>query len=1808
MTQQSEIADSQGILVALEEFAETSTWSAARDLLQHHPELLTDRANMVIEQQIAAAREKNDMDTVHRLEGHRDLLKSCRMNGIKQAFNEHAVIQKRIANQIFPLIDQIVRANTWHETQHLVERYPELAEPFSLAVLSEMQRAYEQIGSTTGAYLVAELLPVLQRCEEVGVAEAFAQHTGSRRNVSSELEAVLFQFVDEDNWSEKQRILEQHPELLDDRLIALLEDGKRVGEAIHHEEDAHAFAEHITLLHRCREVGVKQAFAEALAKNTILGRDVPHELAVLLVQLLNVPNWREKQRIVEQHSELLDQQVINLLENGHRIHESKGESQRAKALAEHVAVLRRCREVGIEQAFADKITDDLPEEMRAFFRALEEFPLEQREALEREFVEIITRSHTVDEMLASLSKHAELRHVLERISENIIPPPIIQAFDEFVRAKTWEDSRHVLNQHPELLGDDAENMLERLIQGTKALRGENAAHSYIEYRNLLYRCREVGVEQAFAEKLRAHAARFAFAAELQSYMDLAQEAEARYQETNDAHTLEEALSYLERILQHSDLGRADVGFRRVAYTMAGGLYSNRFQIAGNPEDLTHSVECFQEAIRQSPPDLADLPMLNNHLGVALIARYTQTHNLLDLEDGIHACEQALAQTPNNSPDLPQFLNGLAIALMSRYDRAHNRIDLDRAVELYDNAVNKMPHNSRAFAGLLNNLAESLIHRYNDGPTSNDLDHAVVIAQQAVDYTQAGSRDFPLHLSTLGVTLRLRYEREGDEPDLDHAIETFQMAVDKIMPGSPYLPSSFNNLGSALMFRYERKGQRTDLQKSIQYLERSVQMTPPGSTALAIRLNNLGNGLLHIYDWSRDRADLERAIHAYEMAKDLALDGSLERTRALHNLGTALLRGNEHTHSPTDLARVVELFRQAVEQTPTSSPDFPRNVSSLGQALVERAEATHDLGDLEEGIRLILQSIQLTSSGTPELPIRLSHLSRGLTLRYQRTHALDDLEQAIQSLNQAVKLSPPGSLNVANYLTHLAEALVKRHENTKAFLDLEDAIQALDQAVAQTAADSRDLPVRLDLLGARLLSHYQLTGNLTSLERAIEQDEQAVHLTPSSSPDLPRRINNLGHSLRTRYNRTRVIDDLQRAIKILMRAHELAEPNSPERGSISNNLGAALINHYEIKGEATDLNQAISILEQSVRLGSNDPLHLSARLSNLANGLRLRYEHALNLADLQRAVEVLQQAVENTSSELLALTDSFTNLGNALNMLYAQTKELIHLDGAIRAYEHAVEQTPADSPSLSGYLINLGVGLILRYIVTETKADLDRAIANWEQAWSLSQTTFAVSPIDYKLGQQQASVGLSKSLVEAYLRRSIADPSQAALSRRSALVIAEGSKSRVLTELVGRGDLPAPPAISAVQTARERELLTALSALDTVDLAVHGSQVAPEEVALRVDRHFRRERYRKELEDLWKVMAQSGSDALEYVTLRRGVPLTWDDLDRLATELGSETALLSLFCGDDQILLFTLLKDGGEPVVVQTKLEASAQYSLWQRFFREVHCYDGTGRRGETWQRPLVQLMEQVAPHLDRSARLVFVPHSLGHLIPWSVPALQAGWCATEGVPLPVVTLPAMGLLAPLRRRPHAPDNGALVVGNPLGDLPYAEEEALLVAEMLGTVPLIGSHATKEAVLKKLATCSVVHFATHAHFDPHSPLDSGIVLADSILTAREVMSSRLLADILVLSACETGMAGVLGGDELIGLSQSFLQAGARSLIVSLWRVNDPATAFLMAEFYTVWRTGADKPEALSRAMVKTKNQPQWSHSYFWAPFVFIGDWT
>lgn len=226
----------------------------------------------------------------------------------------------------------------------------------------------------------------------------------------------------------------------------------------------------------------------------------------------------------------------------------------------------------------------------------------------------------------------------------------------------------------------------------------------------------------------------------------------------------------------------------------------------------------------------------------------------------------------------------------------------------------------------------------------------------------------------------------------------------------------------------------------------------------------------------------------------------------------------------------------------------------------------------------------------------------------------------------------------------------------------------------------------------------------------------------------------------------------------------------------------------------------------------------------------------------------------------------------------------------------------------------------------------------------------------------------------------------------------------------------------------------------------------------------------------------------------------------------------------------------------------------------------------------------------------------------------------QGAPLivrnPVFYAPSASALRYCARRRQGPDDirrDATVFGNPTGDLPYAAEEASAVARLLGgeeSEPFLESEVTRQRWFEAMAGSDIIHFAGHGEFDDEDPLASCLVLAgDDLLTARDLFGADARPiRLITLSGCQTGVNLVHPGDELLGLTRALLYAGASSLLVTLWRVNDASSSELMTAFYRHWLHGNTmKVDALRAAQMDMLNTGR-TDPYYWAPFVLIGDWV
>src|SRR6478672_9301011 len=257
---------------------------------------------------------------------------------------------------------------------------------------------------------------------------------------------------------------------------------------------------------------------------------------------------------------------------------------------------------------------------------------------------------------------------------------------------------------------------------------------------------------------------------------------------------------------------------------------------------------------------------------------------------------------------------------------------------------------------------------------------------------------------------------------------------------------------------------------------------------------------------------------------------------------------------------------------------------------------------------------------------------------------------------------------------------------------------------------------------------------------------------------------------------------------------------------------------------------------------------------------------------------------------------------------------------------------------------------------------------------------------------------------------------------------------------------------------------------------------------------------------------------------------------------------------------------------------------------------------------------------DPNQRVIFIPQQSLFLVPFA--ALQD----TDGKYLieqhTILTSPAIQVLDLTRQqRQRVSGKDVLIVGNPtmpkignppeqLPSLPGSEDEANAIAKLFKTEAITGQKATKSAFKQLIPKAKIIHLATHGLLDDFKNfgVPGAIALApsaddDGLLTSGEIIDLKLNAELVVLSACNTGR-GDIKGDGVIGLSRSLITAGTPSVLVSLWSVPDSPTASLMTEFYNQIQQKSDKAQALRQAMLATKQA--YPNPKDWAAFTLIGE--
>ncbi len=601
----------------------------------------------------------------------------------------------------------------------------------------------------------------------------------------------------------------------------------------------------------------------------------------------------------------------------------------------------------------------------------------------------------------------------------------------------------------------------------------------------------------------------------------------------------------------------------------------------------------------------------------------------------------------------------------------------------------------------------------------------------------------------------------------------------------------------------------------------------------------------------------------------------------------------------------------------------------------------------------------------------------------------------------------------------------------------------------------------------------------------------------------------------------------------------------------------------------------------------------------------QYQHALN-------------SIEEWGLKYAFMGDLYWNIGE----VYRRQN---NFSRALEQFKKALLVAEGQNMLSAIRYASVGIGDILRQT-----GKPDEAVPYYQKAIRQTESTRSLlESEDYRQSFFEGAIGVYVSMMRVLLSSGKPD---------EAFNYSERARSRTFLDILG----------SKVQLARSGTLLEyerALQARISVLRAMMEGEGADSSQTPQL---------RKELADAQRdyneYLTKVRKENKEQASLMNVEPLTLKQVQEL---LDPGVTMLEYFVVNNNVWLWVVENDRVE--FVRTSIARTDLVSKVTELRDTIYQFGEKERFGTLSQELHKLLIQPALPHI-RGKELVIVPHDVLHYLPFQALLASDGRYLIEKYPIYYLSSASLMQFTKEKRRAKgdlsavlAQAGKVLAFGNPdLGDpkmnLRFAELEA---KEIQGLYPQSTVLLKKEATEDKGKTLSpqhdIIHFATHAELSEGDPLSSAILLArddkeDGRLEVREIFGMNLKANLVVLSACETGLGKLSSGDELVGLTRAFIYAGTPSVVASLWNVEDSSTAALMASFYKNLRT-MTKVEALRQAQLElirgrassdllvrrgvggigrlgdvpeTKRTSgdslavSTSHPYFWAPFILVGD--
>ena len=695
-------------------------------------------------------------------------------------------------------------------------------------------------------------------------------------------------------------------------------------------------------------------------------------------------------------------------------------------------------------------------------------------------------------------------------------------------------------------------------------------------------------------------------------------------------------------------------------------------------------------------------------------------------------------------------------------------------------------------------------------------------------------------------------------------------------------------------------------------------------------------------------------------------------------------------------------------------------------------------------------------------------------------------------------------------------------------------------------------------------------------------------------------------------------------------------NHPDIAGTCNNIGYILEKQGKKESALKFYEKAVDI--KKAYYGENHP-ELAIFYNNIGNNYTKRKDYENGLKYLKKAADILEHNYGNKNTTLVNI---YANIGQIYVKLEDFHNALMYYQKSIAANVRDFNPAPDDyfiNPVLKNYtnvnkLLQSLEGKAQAFMSLYQKDSLLNFIKSAYDDYLLCDSVIIEARKTVIKKEDKISLGnnarkIYEQAVITSIGLSYAVTSQKEKKKyvEKAFIFAEKNKAAVLSDAVEAAEAASFSGIPKDILELEKKYKIEIAGLEkSVAIAEN-----PEEIEKLNNKLFD---VNTELRKLNKKIEK------EYPKYFKSKYKTADfNLKDIQKELNDETALRSYFIGEEYILIFTVTK---ENLIVSFSDKPEDLYDKIKKFNENITS--GYASAFPEYLKSANELYNLFFPDKvpENIKKLTVIPDGIINLIPFEalitekytgdvndfknypflINKYQINYDYSAGLFLKSRnSKKSSGSIEWLGVAPVFDDGTSRTIGNfSVTSLPGSEKEiemidSLFTAENKNVKDVLRKQATETFIKQEnLKDYKYIHIATHGIVDTYEPKLSGLIFYpengknDGILYSGEIYNLELNADLVVLSACETGIGKISKSEGVIGLSRALLYAGAKNIIVSLWKVSDESTTKLMFSFYKNMLTEKeDKSTALYEAKTDMiKNGGTYAHPFFWSPFVLIGN--